>query len=98
MSSLEMSTIEFVLFISIIFGYMSIIVILVNIFLYKTPKQAVHNTHCSEGKCKNELFEESRFCYWHDPVRKMMYPLGSEMTPRRSQRIAEQKGMYYTFK
>jgi hypothetical protein len=82
-----------------IFGYMCIFVLFINILdliFNKQPAQIVEHTHCTEGKCKNESFKESRFCYWHDPVRKIVYPVGSEMTPRRSQRIAAQRGVYYT--
>ncbi len=76
--------------------YLSLFIILVNILFYKNIDGPVQPTNCTEGKCKNACMYKSKFCYWHDPIRRMVYPLGSEMTPRRSQRIAAQKGGFYT--
>ncbi len=76
--------------------YLSLFIILVNILFYEKLVEPVQHTICTEGKCKNKCMYKSKFCYWHDPIRKFVYPLGSEMTPRRSQRIAAQQGMYYT--
>jgi hypothetical protein len=67
-----------------------------NVLCKKTVKPVVH-TDCTKEKCRNESFKESEFCYWHHPLRQIFYPLGSEMTPRRSQRIAAQQGYMYTY-
>jgi hypothetical protein len=77
--------------------YMSLTIILLNIIFYEKPKPRVVYTHCSIGKCKNESFKEEPFCYWHHPLRQIFYPIGSEMSPRRSQRIAAQKGFMYSY-
>jgi hypothetical protein len=88
---------EFTMIIAKVFGYSFLVVLLINIIFYENPKPRVIYTRCSEGKCRNETFKESEFCYWHHPLRQIFYPIGSEMIPRRSQRIAAQKGFMYTF-
>ena len=79
-------TIWFVLFVNIL-GFIY--------YPFEEEKQKQTDKCCVE-KCKNESFQNTQFCYWHDPVRKYVYPLGSELRPRRSQRIAAQKGGFYT--
>lgn len=78
-------------------AYMSIFVLAVNILvlLFDFPKE---NEYCTEGNCKNKSFALSEFCYWHHPTRKAIAPIGSEVIPRRSLRVAlKNQGMNIEF-
>jgi hypothetical protein len=60
--------------------------------------ESVINTKCEKEGCKNTSFKNTPFCYWHHPLRKLFYPLGSEMQPRRSLRIAlKEEGIIFDF-
>ncbi len=80
--------------------YLIIFIIGVNavhvMYEHCTKPAPIEYDTCTEGKCKNESFKNTPFCYWHHPLRRIFYPLGSELRPRRSQRIAHQRGGYYT--
>lgn len=83
-----------------IFGYMCIFVLFINIMdvILSKPAQIVEYSYCTEGKCKNKSFAKTEFCYWHHPMREALSPIGSEVTPRRSLRIALQnQGMCVVF-
>jgi hypothetical protein len=88
-------------------GYMSVFILAVNIIgllfcskLLNTPSTTINveYTHCTQGKCKNKSFKGTAYCYWHNPLRQLLVPIGSELTPRRSIRVAlKNQGMYVVF-
>ena len=96
-----MSMTVFVSIIVGILGYMTAFVLFVNILgiiFNIQPTQTVEHTHCTQGKCKNKSFAKTEFCYWHHPLRIAVSPIGSEVTPRRSLRVAlKNQGMYIVF-
>jgi hypothetical protein len=75
-----------------LFAYTSLFILLLNIVFYDVSRKK--HTHCVEGNCKKKCFGNSEHCYWHNPVRKALSPIGSEVTPRRSLRIALKENGY----